>query len=86
MHALSAFHHAAPHGLPTLADFGYDGVGIGIHIPVRQPAYGRELDIGTRNFLQRSRRCPGERGFALLIQLRLHQMKSVETTSIKAVK
>jgi hypothetical protein len=58
---------AAIHGLATLADPGYEGAGIGIHIPVRQPA-GRKLDIGnrTRNALQRSLRCLGERGFALL--------------------
>jgi len=44
-----------------------EGAGIGIHIAVRQPA-GRELDIGnrTRNALQRSLRCLGERGLALL--------------------
>ena len=55
-------------GLPALADPGYDGAGIGIHIPVRQPAGGRELDINTRtrNALLRSLRCLGERGFALL--------------------
>ena len=54
--------------LPTLADPGYDGAGIGIHIPVKQPADGRELDINTRtrNAIQRSLRCLGERGFALL--------------------
>jgi hypothetical protein len=42
--------------------------GIGIHIPVRQPAQGRELDINTRtsNAPRRSLRCLGERGFALL--------------------
>ena len=55
-------------GLPALADPGYDGAGIGVHIPVRQPADGRELDIDTRtrNAIQRSLRCLGERGFALL--------------------
>ena len=37
-------------------------------IPVKQPAGGQELDINTRtrNALQRSLRCLGERGFALL--------------------
>ena len=61
-------HRAAATGLPTLADPGYDGAGIGVHIPVRQPADGRDLDINTRthNALLRSLRCPGERGFALL--------------------
>jgi hypothetical protein len=52
----------------ALARDHYEGAGIGIHIPVKQPAGGREFDIGTRvrNALQRSLRCLGERGFALL--------------------
>jgi hypothetical protein len=39
-----------------------------VHIPVKQPADGRDLDITTRsrNALLRSLRCLGERGFALL--------------------
>jgi DDE superfamily endonuclease len=66
-HALPALYHAAA-DLPTLADPGYDGAGAGIYIPVKQPTDGRELDINTRtrNALQRSLRCLGERGFALL--------------------
>jgi hypothetical protein len=68
IHALPALYQAAAAGLPALADPGYDGAGIGIHIPVKQPADGRELDINTRtrNALLRSLRCLGERGFALL--------------------
>ncbi len=67
LHALPALYRAAAH-LPTLADPGYEGAGIGILIPVKQPAGGRELDINTRtrNAIQRSLRCLGERGFALL--------------------
>jgi hypothetical protein len=67
-HALPALYHAAATGLPTLADPGYDGAGIGIHMPVNQPPDGRDLDISarTRNAIQRSLRCLGERGFALL--------------------
>jgi DDE superfamily endonuclease len=67
-HALPALYRAAAAGLPALADPGYEGAGIGILIPVRQPAGGRELDINTRtrNAIQRSLRCLGERGFALL--------------------
>jgi hypothetical protein len=44
--------------------------GTGILIPVKQPAGGGELDINTRtrNAIQRSLRCLGERGFALLSQ------------------
>ena len=68
IHALPALYRAAATGLPALADPGYDGAGIGIHIPVKQPADGRDLDIDTRtrNALLRSLRCLGERGFALL--------------------
>ena len=68
-HALPALYHAAATAdLPTLADLGYDGAGLGVHIPVKQPTGGQELDINTRtrNAIQRSRRCQGERGFALL--------------------
>ena len=70
IHALPALYHAAAAGLPALADLGYDGAGIGVHIPVKQPASGRDLDTGTRtrNAIQRSLRCQGERGFALLTQ------------------
>lgn len=70
IHALPGLYWAATADLPTLADPGYDGAGIGIHIPVRQPADGRELDLGTRtrNAVLRSLRCLGERGFALLTQ------------------
>ena len=51
-----------------MADPGYEGAGIGILIPLKQPTAGRELDINarTRNAIQRSLRCLGERGFALL--------------------
>jgi hypothetical protein len=67
-HAFPALYPAAAAGLPTLADPGYEGAGIGILIPVKQAAAGRESDINTRtrNALQRSLRCLGERGFALL--------------------
>jgi hypothetical protein len=48
----AARRHALP-GLPRpacrpLLIPGYDGAGIGVHIPVRQPADGREPGIGTR--------------------------------------
>jgi hypothetical protein len=67
-YALPALYRAAATGLPALADPGYDGAGIGIHIPVKQPPDGRDLDVDTRtrNAIQRSLRCLGERGFALL--------------------
>jgi hypothetical protein len=56
--------------LPVLADCGYEGAGHGVHVPVKTPAGGGELDIGTRtrNALLCSLRCLGERGFALMSQ------------------
>ena len=68
-HVLGALYWAAAHlDLPTLADGGYDGAGIGVHTPVKQPADGRDLDIDTRsrNALLRGLRCLGEHGFAIL--------------------
>jgi hypothetical protein len=46
-HALPALYPAAAAGLPTLADPGYDGAGIGICIPVRPQAAGQDLDVST---------------------------------------
>jgi hypothetical protein len=69
VHVLGALYWAAAHlDLPTLADNGYDGAGIGVHTPVKQPAGNQELDIDTRtrNALLRGLRCLGERGFAVL--------------------
>ena len=70
VHAFPGLYPAAGAGLPTPADPGYDGAGLGILIPVKQPPGGRELDVNTRtrNAIQRSLRCLGERGFALLNQ------------------
>jgi hypothetical protein len=69
-HVLAALYKAAADGLPTLADSGYEGAGIGVFAPVKQPANGQVLDVGTRtyNMLLRALRCLGERGFALLTQ------------------
>jgi hypothetical protein len=54
--------------LPTLADAGYHGTGIGIHTPYKQPSNSQRLAIDNRahNQLLRSMRCLGERGFAIL--------------------
>jgi hypothetical protein len=51
------------------ADPGYQGAGIGVHTPFKQPTDGRRLGIDNRtyNSLLRSLRCQGEPGFALLV-------------------
>lgn len=67
-HVLGALYVAAAAGLPTLADSGYEGAGIGIHTPIKQPEGNQILspDNRTYNRLLRALRCLGERGFALL--------------------
>lgn len=68
-HVLGALYWAASHpDLPTLADGGYDGSGIGVHTPIKQPAGDQILDVDNRtyNALLRGLRCLGERGFAIL--------------------
>lgn len=68
-HALGALYAYAARGLPTLADPGYDGTGIGIHTPFKQPTDGRQLGVDNRTYnkLLRAMRALGERGFALLV-------------------
>ncbi|WP_327259661.1 transposase family protein [Streptomyces sp. NBC_01240] len=72
IHALPALYQAAADGLPTLADKGYIGAGIGIGIPVRRPKGQSEqaLHVDTRMFnaLLRHVRALGERTAAELKQ------------------
>lgn len=66
-HVLGALYAAATAGLPTLADPGYEGAGMGVHTPVKQPVDGRDLDLDTRirtmlpRVPTRCERCLGER-------------------------
>lgn len=64
IHALGALYPAARHGLPTLADKGYTGAGIGIQIPLK--GSGLDADNRARNLLINSLRTPAERANALL--------------------
>ncbi|ANZ13624.1 transposase [Streptomyces noursei ATCC 11455] len=70
--ARPALYKAAANGLPTLADKGYIGAGIGILIPVRRPKGKSEqaLHVDTRvfNTLLRHVRALGERTAAELKQ------------------
>ena len=69
-HVLPTVYAAAAHGIPTLADAGYSGTGIGVHTPIKHPAGNQVLDPDnhTYNALLRGLRCLGERGFALLTE------------------
>lgn len=65
-HCLGALYKAASQGLPTLADKGYEGSGIGVHTPVK----GRDLDVENRSYntLLTAARAIGERANAELKQ------------------
>jgi DDE superfamily endonuclease/Helix-turn-helix of DDE superfamily endonuclease len=65
-----ALNWAAAHlDLPALADSGYEGTGLGIKTPIKQPADGGGLAADNRayNRLLRGLRWQGERGFAILV-------------------
>lgn len=69
-HCLPALYKAAADGLPTLADSGYQGAGLGIHHPFKKP-HGTshpDLHVNTRtyNTLLRAARALGERTAAEL--------------------
>ncbi|MEU1301491.1 MULTISPECIES: transposase family protein [Streptomyces] len=72
LHVLPALYKAAAGGLPTLADKGYIGAGIGVIAPVRRPKGQSEqaLHTNTRttNSLIRSVRALGGRAAAELKQ------------------
>ncbi|MGD9483660.1 transposase family protein [Streptomyces sp. TRM70308] len=72
IHALPALYKAAADGLPTLADKGYIGAGIGTLVPVRRPKGQSEqalhADTRTTNSLIRGLRALGERAAAELKQ------------------
>jgi hypothetical protein len=68
-HVLGALYWAAFHlDMPTVADGGYDGAGIGVHTPIKQHVGNQVPDVDNRtyNALLRGLRCLGERGFAVL--------------------
>ena len=56
-HVLPALYRAAASGMPTLPT-RYEGAGIGIHVPVKNPGGNQRLDPGTktRNSLLRGLR------------------------------
>ncbi len=63
-HCLGALYAAAGAGLPTLADKGYTGTGIGIHTPIK--GRGLAVDNTTYNALLTAVRAIGERANAEL--------------------
>lgn len=65
-HCLGALHPVAATGIPTLADKGYQGAGIGIRTPIKDGNLG--VDNRAYNGLLTGTRAIGERANALLTQ------------------
>ena len=64
---LPALYPHAARGLPVLADKGYTGAGVGVHVPVKhQPDGPLHLDNRCYNNLITALRAPAERANALL--------------------
>ncbi len=80
LHALPALYKAAADGMQTLADKGYIGAGIGVHIPAPRPKGKSEqaLYVDTRmtNVLIRHVRALGE-GAAAELKERWRALKHV---------
>ncbi|MCG7323743.1 transposase family protein [Arsenicicoccus bolidensis] len=82
-HALPALYAAAAKGLPTLADKGYTGAGIGIHTPFK----GATLAPGNRTYnrIQRALRAPAERANAILKTYRALRNVTLDPNRIGAI-
>lgn len=63
-HCLGALYLAAATGMPTLADKGYQGTGIGVHIPFKEANLG--INNRSYNALLTGVHAIGERASALL--------------------
>ncbi|WP_431427722.1 transposase family protein [Actinophytocola sp.] len=69
-HVLGALYWAYSHlDLPTLADGGYAGAGIGVHTPIKQPAGNQEFDVDNHTYNSCSVGCAAwaNAPFALLV-------------------
>ena len=82
---LSVYPHAA-RGLPVLADKGYTGAGVGVHVPVRHHPDGPlHTDNRCYNRLITALRAPAERGHALLGRWRALDRVTVSPQRIGAI-
>jgi hypothetical protein len=84
--ALPALYPHAARGLPVLADKGYTGAGVGIHVPVRHHPDGPlHMDNRSYNQLITALRAPAERGHALLGRWRALDRVTVCPQRISAI-
>ena len=74
LHVLPALYRSAWLGMPVLADKGYQGAGIGILVPTKNPC--PTPDEETRNNLLSALRAPAERANAMFKHFRALQRVS----------
>ena len=79
-HVLTALYKAATGGLPTLADKGYTGAGIGIKTPIKGPRPCP--DDAAYNTIQAGLRAPAERANALLKDFKALRKVSLAPSTI----
>ena len=83
---LPALYPYAARGLPVLADKGYTGAGIGVHVPVKHHPDGPlHTDNRCYNRLITALRAPAERGHALLGRWRALDRVTVSPQRIGAI-
>jgi hypothetical protein len=83
---LPALYPHAARGLPVLADKGYTGAGVGVHVPVRRHPDGPlHTDNRCYNRLITALRAPAERGHALLGRWRALDRVTVSPQRIGAI-
>jgi hypothetical protein len=83
---LPALYPHAARGLPVLADKGYTGAGIGIHVPIKHQPDGRlHIDNRTYNHLITALRAPTERANSLLGRWRALDRVTVCPQRISAI-
>ena len=83
LHVLPALYRSAWPAMPVLADKGYQGAGIGILVPTKNPC--PTPDEQTRNNLLSALRAPAERANAMFKHFRALQRVSLDPATITTI-
>lgn len=83
LHVLPALYRSAWLGMPVLADKGYQGAGIGVLTPTKNPR--PTPDEQTRNNLLSALRAPAERANAMFKHFRALQRVSLDPATITTI-
>ena len=83
LHVPPALYRSAWLGMPVLADKGYQGAGIGVPAPTKNPC--PTPDEQTRNNLLSALRAPAERANAMFKHFRALQRVSLDPATITTI-